>query len=233
MHPFGRRSPIPLLTRILDLAIIAVLMTCLPAAPAWADGDPASDVLATQPLFLPWDADVPVGHQEQLSKLLQTAERSGQPVRMALIASAADLGSVTALWHKPQPYAEFLAEELSLVYHGPLLVVMPNGFGLAHFSLTPPAVRSALARIPVPHTGAGLANDALTALERLARAAGHPLAVSPAPPTAAPHTTDTTAWIVFALGGLLIALAWTASLRTQGLHTRRRPPEPEDLPLAQ
>ena len=216
-------------SRVLGLAVIAVVMTCVPAAPAQADGDPASDVLATQPLFLPWDADVPLERQAELSNLLLTAKRNGHPMRMALIASPTDLGSVTALWRRPQPYAEFLAEELSLVYRGPLLVVMPNGFGLAHFGFRPALVRSVLAGIAVPHTGAGLANDALTALQRLARAAGHPLAISAAPPTAAPQTTHATAWIVFPLGGLLIALAWTASLRAQGLRTRRGPPEPKDM----
>jgi hypothetical protein len=46
-------------------------------------------------------------------------------------ASRSDLGSVTELWRQPQSYARFLDQELSLslVYHGPLLVAMPGGFG--------------------------------------------------------------------------------------------------------
>ncbi len=222
----GWRSPIPLLTRVLGLAALIAATACLPVAVAGADGDPASDVLATQPLFLPWDADVPLGRQAQLNELLENAERSGHPVRVALIASAADLGSVTALWHKPQLYAEFLAEELSLVYRGPLLVVMPTGFGLVRFGLSPFAVRSVLAGFRVPHTGAALADDAVAAVERLARAAGHPLAVSAAPRANAPHAAQTTAWVVFALGGLLIAAAWAASLRAQGLRTEPGKPSP-------
>jgi hypothetical protein len=217
----GRRSLAPLLARVLGIVALITVIACLPAAVARADGDPASDVLATQPLFLPWDADVPVGLRAQLNTLLQTADRAGYSVRIALIESPADLGSVTALWRRPQAYADFLAQELSLVYRGPLLIVMPNGFGLAHFGLGPATVRAALAGIPVPHTGSGLAGDALTSLERLARTAGHPLAVLAAPPMAAPHTPDTIAWIVFALGGLLIASAWTASLRAQGLRSER------------
>ncbi|MBV9006759.1 MAG: hypothetical protein JO181_18980, partial [Solirubrobacterales bacterium] len=45
------------------------------AAPARADGDPASDVLATQLLYLPQDAGVPAAQQAQLGALLQTAAR--------------------------------------------------------------------------------------------------------------------------------------------------------------
>jgi hypothetical protein len=49
---------------------------------------------------------------------------------VALIASPSDLGSVTALWRRPQSYADCLGQELSLVYGGPVLVVMPDGYGL-------------------------------------------------------------------------------------------------------
>jgi hypothetical protein len=98
--------------------------------PALADGDPASDVLASQSLFLPQDAGVTAPQQAQLGVLLACARRSGYGIRVALNASPADLGSVTALWGKPQSYARFLGQELSLVNHVALLVVMPNGFGL-------------------------------------------------------------------------------------------------------
>ena len=36
--------------------------------------------------------------------------------RVAIIASPPDLGSVTELWHQPQNYARFLAQELTLIY---------------------------------------------------------------------------------------------------------------------
>lgn len=202
---------------MLIAAIVGSLMGG-PAARARADGDPASDVLATQALFLPWDAEVPPARQAQLQALLRAAESRHHPLRLALIASAGDLGSVSALWRKPQPYAQFLGEELSLVYRGPLLVVMPNGFGLANFDLPRRTVRSVLAGIPVSHTGVGLADDAMTALLRLSRAEGYPL-MAPAPAAAVVHdTADILPWLVFVLGLLLIALAWAQSLRARGLR---------------
>jgi len=208
------------------LAGVLALAAGLAPATARADGDPASDVLATQPLFLPWDADVPASGQARLSGLLQAAQRGGHPVRVALIASAADLGSVTALWRRPQSYAEFLAEELSLVYRGPLLVAMPNGFGLANLHMTPGAVRSALAGIAVPHSGSELADDAALAVQRLAAASGHRLAAPTATvtPPAAPSTSGASAWLAFAVGLLLIAAAWTASLRALPPRRRRGSP---------
>ena len=190
--------------------------------PAKADGDPASDVLATQQLFLPQDAAVPPAQQAHLTALLQEAARGGYPIRVALIASATDLGSVTALWNQPQNYAQFLGQELGLVYHGPLLVVMPTGFGLYHLP-HPSTAQRALAGGPNPRAGTGTA--AITAIRNLAAAAGHPLA----PPTTAtsnPRTTrgSPTPWIVFAIGAILIAAAWTASLRARPLT--RPPKEP-------
>ncbi|MGB8879815.1 MAG: hypothetical protein WCD11_26125, partial [Solirubrobacteraceae bacterium] len=98
-------------------------------APAAADGDPGSDVLVYQPLFLASDAGISVSEQVKLGGLLQDAQRAGFPIRVAIISSPSDLGAVTALWQKPQTYAHFLGIELSLTYIGRLLVVMPNGFG--------------------------------------------------------------------------------------------------------
>ena len=54
---------------------------------------------------------------------------------------------MTELWRQPQNYARFLGQELSLVYRGTLLVVMPNGFGLESLNPAVPADASALAGI--------------------------------------------------------------------------------------
>jgi hypothetical protein len=188
----------------------------LSATAARADGDPASDVLATQSLFLPQDANATANQQVELGDLLSSAVRSGYPIRVALIGSATDLGSVTELWRQPQSYADFLGQELSLVYHGPLLIVMPNGFGL--YQAGGEAARAALSGLPEAGGATGIGAFAVTAVQRLASAAGHPL---PAPSVSAPSasaSSDPAAWIAFSVGAALVALAWAASFRAKPLR---------------
>jgi hypothetical protein len=217
--------------RLRRLCTVLVLSACcvfvaLPAA-ARADGDPASDVLTTQPLFLPADAGVSFAHENQLNRVLATTAASGFPIRVAVIASASDLGSVTPLWRQPQTYAGFLGEELSLVYHGTLLVVMPAGFGLYGPRQAVAAGRSALAGLHPAAGGAVLGTAALSAVERVAAAAGHPVTVPTATATAtAPPSpggsTGALPIVVFVLGLALIAAAWGASLRARPLRLRGR-----------
>lgn len=192
------------------------------ASLAAADGDPASDVLVTQTLFLPSDAGVPASQQAQLTTLLAAARRAGMKLRVAVIASPTDLGSVGLLWRQPQLYARFLGKELTLLYRGTLLIVMPNGFGLS-LSGGEGATSSALPAASMP-ASAGLGRAAITAVASLARAAGHPLSV-PGADTAAPSargSSDTLKWLVVAGGVLVLALAWAASLRARPLALRRR-----------
>jgi hypothetical protein len=201
------------------IAALLALASWWPAA-ARADGDPASDVLASQAVYLPQDAGVTGVQQAQLSALAGAARRAGYPIRVALIASPTDLGSVSGLWRQPEDYARFLGQELSLVYRGRLLVVMPDGFGLYGPGQAVGGGDSALRGIAIPAAGAGLGMAALTAIQRLSASAGHPL---PAPQAVAPSTTTSTAtvpWIVFAVGTALIAAAWAASLRARPLRRR-------------
>jgi hypothetical protein len=213
--------------RVLIQAVASTLMLALAcglfATEARADGDPASDVLATQSLFVPQDAGIPFAQQGQLAGLVEAAARSGYPVRVAIIASSTDLGSVTELWHQPRTYARFLGQELSLVSRGPLLVVMPGGYGVATDGAPDPAGASALAGLRAPAGGAALGTAALTAIERLAVASGHSVAVPAATaPTSAGGTSDAIPLVVFALGAVLIAAAWTASLRARPPQVGRR-----------
>ena len=188
---------------------------------ALADGDPASDVLASQPLFLPSDAGIPAAQQAQLSALLDAAQRSGYPIRVALIASKTDLGSVTGLWRSPRNYAKFLGQELSLVNQRPLLVVMPNGFGLSGPAQTVAGGESALHGVPISGGRGGLASAALTAVQRLAAAAGHRLVTPQASaPASSSSSRSVIPWIVFAGGAAMILAAWTASLRARPLRRR-------------
>ena len=109
-------------------AVLLVAALLAPAA-ARADGDPASDYLLTQPLFTPLDVQLPKASVAQLTAIQKDAKAKGYEVRVALVASRFDLGAVSSLFNQPQKYAEFLAQEIRFVYKGPLLVVMPNGYG--------------------------------------------------------------------------------------------------------
>ena len=211
-HPPGRLTA--------AISALALVAACWPAA-ALADGDPASDVLTSQPLFLPSDARVPAAQQGQLTGLLDAARRSGYPIRVALIASKSDLGSVTGLWRSPQNYAKFLGQELSLVDQRPLLVVMPNGFGLSGPAQSVASGESALRGISISAGGGGLAAAALTAVQRLSAAAGHRLSASQeSAPRGSSSSPSVISWVVFAAGGAIIAAAWTASLRARPLRRR-------------
>lgn len=212
-HPRYPRpaATFPLLAALL-LAVLALVGGAFPT-PARADGDPASDVLLSQPLFVPQDAGLSANDQAQLGALLAAAHRSGYELRVAVIAGAADLGSLPELWRQPQAYAHFLGQELSLNYGGRLLVVMPNGYGFYSSGGRHAVEQSALGALAAP--GPALGRGALSAVERLAAASGRKL---PTPAASAPanrRTSDGQAWIVFAVGAVIILLAWAASLRAR------------------
>lgn len=203
-------------------ALLVAIVAGLTPAAALADGDPASDVLVTQPLFVPWNAGVSAGQQAQLAAVLREAARARVPFRVALIASPIDLGTVTALWRAPESYARYVGEELSLVYRGNVLVVMPDGFGLYRHGMSASAAEHALAVIPRPSNGTGLAPAASSAVVALAAAAGHklalPVAVAPSTGSAGSGWGDTGSLLVLSGGVMLIALAWGASARARPLH---------------
>jgi protein SCO1/2 len=181
------------------------------ATSARADGDPASDFLYSQSIFVPADAGIPAPQQARLAALVGQSRTAGFPIKVAIVSSVTDLGSVGALWHHPQAYARFLGAELSQGYRGPLLIVMPNGFGISGRS-APPRVAAELARTRVSR--ATLATSAIAAVERVAAAAGHPL--HPPPVTTARaerHASSHLTLLLVAIGLLLIAAAWGVSLR--------------------
>jgi hypothetical protein len=204
--------------------IAAAFAACTLAASARADGDPASDYLLVQKVFLPFDAKFPAKQQAEFTALVQAANRSGFTIRVALIASSYDLGSITSLWQQPKTYARFLGEELSFVYKGRLLVVMPNGFGfnwLKHPSAAPYTV---LATIPVKPGPTGLIAAATTAVQRLAKAAGVKITAPTHVVTPAQRNSqDRIVIIVATLAALAAALALRFLLRRR---QRRRSASP-------
>ena len=157
---------------------------CAPA-PALADGDPASDVLIAENVFYPFTPPVARSLQDALNAEAAAARRAHFPIKVALIASATDLGAIPSLFAKPQRYANFLDVEISF-FGGkqPLLVVMPNGYGVRGLGA---AATAAAGRLPPPagRTSDDLARAATVAVSRLAAAAGHPVSGAPGAGTGA------------------------------------------------
>ena len=150
------------------------------APAARADGDPGSDVLVYQNLFVAADANISVPQQVELGNLLTSADQAGFPIRVAVISQPDDLGAITALWQKPAAYASFLGTELSLAYAQRLLIVMPNGFGFHWQGHSASAAYQVLDGLHIGPGGSGLAAAAQTAVRALAQASGIRLAAPPA-----------------------------------------------------
>ena len=158
--------------------LAAVLLLCAPAA-ARANGDPASDYLLVQSVFLPFDAKVDSDVTSKLTDVIRAADKAGFPIKVAVIRTRYDLGTAFSLYNQPQKYSEFLGLELSFQYHDQLLVVMPSGFGCSIGGRPNPACTRALKGLPGPGTDATKEVEAATtAVRRLAAAAGHVLPAS-------------------------------------------------------
>ena len=173
------------------------VLALVPAA-ARADGDPASDILYNGRVFLPFEVKISAQKQQDLRDVVDAAWKGGFPIKVAVISSPYELGSVGALWQKPQLYSKFLGSELAFLYKGRLLIVMPNGFGLNHGTA---AERKLLEQVPIGQGGNGLTASAADAVRALAAASGHQL---PKPA----HKTSTAGRdrIVLAVAVVLIAL---------------------------
>jgi hypothetical protein len=111
------------------IAVLAALAGAL-AGSAVADADPASDYLYTRDVFVPFTGVSPAAAKE-LTEAAKTAKDSGKQLKVAVIASKQDLGGVPQLFGNPTYYARFLGSELTFLYSGKLLVVMPQGAALS------------------------------------------------------------------------------------------------------
>jgi hypothetical protein len=200
------------------LAVGIAVAACVFAATARADGDPASDYLLAQKVFLPFDAKFPAQKQAQLVGLVDAANTAGFKIRVALIWSSYDMGSVTVLWRKPRTYARFLGEELSFLYKQRLLVVMPNGFGFSWNKQPTGTEYAVLDKIKIGRGAIGIVNAATTAVQRLAAADG--VHVTPPAGATAPakHTSHDRLVIILAS----LAAAAVAVVLRFGLQRRRR-----------
>jgi cytochrome oxidase Cu insertion factor (SCO1/SenC/PrrC family) len=207
------------MNRAIVLALCAVALTAATFAPsALADGDPASDYLVARQVFLTSESTSQTPSQRQLLSVAQAANRAGFPIRVAIISSDYDLGSITALWRKPRIYARFLGLELSSVYRQRLLVVMPNGFGFNWPGHSTTAAYRLLAKVPAPAGGAGLASAAVAGVRQLAAA---DRVVIPSAPAAGPAASGSDVTVLVLIAAAIVA-AIVATVAVTVVRRRRR-----------
>jgi hypothetical protein len=185
------------------LVVAALIVACALAGNARADGDPASDYLLATKVFLPFDMKVSKEKQGELIAFVEATNRSGYAIRVAVIGSSYDMGSVVSLWRKPRTYARFLAAELRFIYAKRLLIVMPNGFGVSWRGHAVGHEYAVLSKIPIGQSPAGLVDAAQAAVSKLAAAAG----VEVAMPTAGPGGTGHRRALIVAAAIAALALA--------------------------
>jgi len=189
----------------------AAFIACVFTQSSLADGDPASDYLLVQKVFIPYDAKFSAKQQAELSGLVSAANEAGFKIRVALIWSDYDLGAVTSLWRKPRTYARFLGLELGFVYKQRLLIVMPNGFGFNYPKHSTTAEYALLSKIPISRRGSGLITAAEAAVQKLAAAAGVTVGTPAHVTTPAQRNTHDRVVILVAVAAAL-ALAVAARL---------------------
>jgi hypothetical protein len=173
------------------LAVLLLLAALAAASEARADGDPASDYLVTQNVFLSYTSPS-TGDVAALANATGAVYGRGERVKVALIFDVQDLGSIPSLFGQPGNYAQFLGLELGLWYKGPLLVVMPAGFGFYDDGRSTVAAEQVLQSISVDGSSPdGLAQSATTAVDQLL-AAGALTSPDTEPPLVTAHPADAT-----------------------------------------
>jgi hypothetical protein len=201
---------------VIRLLLVLAAVSALALAPstAMADGDPASDVLLLQDVYLPYAPGIPTPLGKSITTLLKTTRKAGFPLKVAIIATPQDMGAVPQFFGKPQSYAPFLESEIAFNTRKPLLIVMAEGYGAVAL---PSGTETALQGLAPPKDSSGdaLGRSAVAAILKLSAAAGHPV---PAPKLPAASSGGgggggTSPAIVFgvpvallAIGGLLARL---------------------------
>ena len=162
----GRRATLIRVRR----GLIALVLLLVFTQSARADGDPASDVLLVQNVFLP-DPPPSATASSALEREVKAAYARGFRIKVAVIAAESDLGSVPSLFGKPGDYAKFLGLELRLYYVGPLLIVMPAGYGIYDGGRSTAAERKVLdGAEPSGSSADELTSSAATIVHRLVAA---------------------------------------------------------------
>jgi hypothetical protein len=202
-------------------ALVVVVAAALVAVPlARANGDPASDVLITNQVYI--GPEVPISNSDRnaLTKTVAAANERGYPIRVALIPFTSDLGTAVSLWGHPQDYAKFLGSELAFVYTKPLLIAMPSGFGVYHRNKPVAKEQRVLARVPSGKTPAAVAQQTTKAVRALAAADGITL------PEVSDGGSDWRDRAIIAAVGLVV-VALIAFVAVRRVSRGRREPQPQ------
>lgn len=207
--------------RPLALVICAIATSWVGPARAYADGDPASDILLEQGAYYPYNLRDGQPLEAAMNKALAESARAGLPLKVAVIGSRIDLGLDPRFFGHPRRYAEYLDKEIAFNERPRLLVVMPQGFGLVAVS-----DHGALAGVRIDSRGpVALVRTAILAVVTLARANGHDIAM-PTLPAGSPSHSGLPSWLVFSAP--VLALVLLGSLlgrrRLQRAHSTRRNP---------
>jgi hypothetical protein len=153
-------------------AVVAALAALALPGGAGANGDPASDVLLTAQVYLPFEAPISGSAAKELKDTVAAANAKGYSIRVALIPFSGDLGTAVSLWGHPQDYSKFLWSEIAFVYKDRLLVAMPAGFGFYDGKKPVAKELRVLAKMQPGKTPTPLAQSASAAVRALASSAG-------------------------------------------------------------
>ena len=189
--------------RALATAVLLAVLAIPPAARA--DGDPASDVLLLQDVYLPYQPVVSKPVSNALNAAVKKLHADGYPLKVAVIATKTDLGSVPQFLGRPGPYASFLESEIKFNKAKPLLVVMEAGYGTAAMA---PNLAGSLSGLKKPASGSAdaLGRSAIDGVLKIAAAAGHPQARPKLPAASSGGGGGTSPAIIFGVPVLLLAL---------------------------
>jgi hypothetical protein len=205
------------------LAVVLLGAALAAPAPASADSDPASDTLLLADVFFPVEPPLPQSYSNAIRSLAATMKKSGYPVKVAIIATANDLGLVPQLFNKPQAYAPYLGREIAFNTKKPLLVVMPVGYGT--YSVAP-NVAAAVTKLKAPGSDLqSMGKGTIDAMAAMAQAAGHP--VKKPSVSGGGGSGGTSPAIIFGVPVLILALAGLLAALKRRSDEKREAAAPE------
>lgn len=159
--------------------IVAAALSLAVAPAAHANGDPPSDVLPFDDVYLP--ADPPSQRAaDSIRRTVRRAREAGYPIKVAVIHAEVDLGPYASAFGRPQQYADYLVTELprhtSDAVGARILVVTPAGAGIAGVDFNSGERRAArTVRVTTDATPDQMVGAAQRTVERMADAAGKPI----------------------------------------------------------